>query len=171
MKHNKNPSFTLQKCHILLGLLWCTKFPLAKEYLQKSGTKTHVLTKKEQSYEDYLFKNIAHMFIYPISLSLQNQRVEYLTILKYSNGISLCMHAKSLQLCPIFATLWTVAQQGSSVGFSTQEYWSGLLCPLPGDLTNSGIKAGSPAFPTLQADSLPSETLGQPQDFSLLISK
>ena len=115
MKHNKNPSFTLQKCHILLGLLWCTKFPLAKEYLQKSGTKTHVLTKKEQSYEDYRFKNIAHMFIYPNSLSLQNQRVEYLTILKYSNGISLCMHAKSLQLCPTLCDPMDGSPPGSSV--------------------------------------------------------
>ena len=115
MKHNKNPSFTLQKCHILLGLLWCTKFPLAKEYLQKSGTKTHVLTKKEQSYEDYLFKNIAHMFIYPNSLSLQNQRVEYLNILKYSNGISLCMHAKSLQLCPTLCDPMDGSPPGSSV--------------------------------------------------------
>ena len=38
------------------------------------------------------------------------------------------------------------------MGFSRQEYWSGLPCPLPGDLLNPGIKLGSPA---LQADSLP----------------
>ena len=35
----------------------------------------------------------------------------------------------------LFATLWTVAHQASlSMGFSRQEYWSGLPCPLPGDL-------------------------------------
>ena len=39
-----------------------------------------------------------------------------------------------------------------SMGFSRQEYWSGLLFPSPGDLPNPGIEAGSPA---LQADSLP----------------
>ena len=39
------------------------------------------------------------------------------------------------------ATLWTVACQVSlSMGFSRQEYWSGLPCPPPGDLPNTGIK-------------------------------
>ena len=38
-----------------------------------------------------------------------------------------------------------------SMGFSRQEYWSGLPFPSPGDLPNSGIEPGSPA---LQADSL-----------------
>ena len=50
---------------------------------------------------------------------------------------------------------WTVAQQAPlSVELSRQEYWSGLPFPSPGDLSNPGIKPGSPA---LQADSLPSE--------------
>ena len=49
---------------------------------------------------------------------------------------------------------------GSSVqGFSRQEYWSGLPCPSLGDLSNPGIKSGSPV---LQADSLPSEPPGKP---------
>ena len=38
-------------------------------------------------------------------------------------------------------TLWTVACQAPlSMGFSKQEYWSGLPCPDPGDLPNTGIK-------------------------------
>ena len=44
-----------------------------------------------------------------------------------------------------------------SMGFSRQEYWSGLPFPPPGELPASGIKCGSPA---LQADSLPSEPAG-----------
>ena len=40
------------------------------------------------------------------------------------------------------------------MGFPRQEYWSGLSLPSPGDLSDSGIE---PGFPTLQADSLPSE--------------
>ena len=53
----------------------------------------------------------------------------------------------------LFGTLWTVAYQVSlSLGFSRQEYWSGLSCPSPGNLPNPGIDPGSPA---LQADSLP----------------
>ena len=43
-------------------------------------------------------------------------------------------------------------------GFSRQEYWSGLLCPPPGDLPNPGIE---PRSLELQADSLPSEPLGK----------
>ena len=54
---------------------------------------------------------------------------------------------------------WTVSCLAPlSVGFSRQEYWSGLPFPSPGDLPNPGIKPGSPA---LQADSLPTEPLGK----------
>ena len=39
----------------------------------------------------------------------------------------------------LFATLWTVSHQAPlSMGFSKQEYWSGWLCPFPGDLPNPG---------------------------------
>ena len=39
-----------------------------------------------------------------------------------------------------FATLWTVAGQAPlSTGLSRQEYWSGLLCPPPGDLLDPGL--------------------------------
>ena len=44
-----------------------------------------------------------------------------------------------------------------SMGFSRQEYWSGLPFPSPGDLPNPGIEPGSPL---LQAGALPSEPLG-----------
>ena len=46
-----------------------------------------------------------------------------------------------------------------SIGFSRQEYWSGLPFPSPGDLPDPGIKPESPA---LQADSLPTELRGKP---------
>ena len=58
------------------------------------------------------------------------------------------------------ATPWTAAYQAPpSVGFSRQEYWSGLPSPSPGDLPNPGIK---PRFPALQVDSLPAELSGKP---------
>ena len=72
----------------------------------------------------------------------------------------MCMHALSLQSC---ATLWTVARQAPlSMGFSRQEYWSGLPCPPPGDLPNPGIKPVTPAAPVLQADSLQLSHQGSP---------
>ena len=44
----------------------------------------------------------------------------------------------------VFETLWTVASQAPlSMGFSRQEYWSGLPCPPPGDLPDAGIKSVS----------------------------
>ena len=46
-----------------------------------------------------------------------------------------------------------------SMGFSNQEYWSGLLCPHPGDRPDPGIK---PGFPTLQALYLLSEPPRKP---------
>ena len=53
----------------------------------------------------------------------------------------------SLSHVQLFATPWTVASQAPlSMGFSRQEYWSGLLCPPPGDLPNPGIKLASPAL-------------------------
>ena len=56
-------------------------------------------------------------------------------------------HLSHVQL---FVTLWIVAHQAPlSMGFSRQEYWSGLLCPPPGDLPNLGVKPVSPASPAL----------------------
>ena len=50
----------------------------------------------------------------------------------------------------LFATPWTVAcQTPLSMGFSRQEYWSGLLCPPPGDLPDPGIEPASLTSPAL----------------------
>ena len=44
----------------------------------------------------------------------------------------------------LLVTLWTVAHQAPlSMGFSRQEYWSGLLCPSLGDVLSPGIKPTS----------------------------
>ena len=65
----------------------------------------------------------------------------------------------SLSLVQLFATPWTVAQQASpSMGFSRQEYWSGLPFPSPGALPNPGIE---PRSPTLEADALTSKPPGK----------
>ena len=67
---------------------------------------------------------------------------------------------KSLSHVRLFATPWTVAHQAPlSMGFSRQEYWSGLPFPSPGDLPSPGIEAGSPA---LQTDVLTSEPPEKP---------
>ena len=64
------------------------------------------------------------------------------------------MKVKSLSRVRLFVTPWTVAYQAPlSMGFSRQEYWSGLPFPSPGDLPNPGIE---PGFPALEADALSS---------------
>ena len=69
---------------------------------------------------------------------------------------------KSLSHVRLFATLWTVAHQAPpSMGFSRQEYWSGVPFLSPGDLPDPGIKPRSPA---LQAGALTSEPPGKPTD-------
>ena len=72
--------------------------------------------------------------------------------------LATCMlsHSSRVQL---FSILWTVAPQVPlSMGYSRQEYWSGLPCPSPGDLPDPGIKPKSPAASVLQEDSLPRAT-------------
>ena len=74
---------------------------------------------------------------------------------QYIYKILLKVKVKSLSRVWLFATLWTVAYQVPLLmGFSSQEYWSGLPFPSPGDLPNPGIEPKSPA---LYADALPSE--------------
>ena len=60
----------------------------------------------------------------------------------------------------LFVTPWTVACQGLlSIGFSRQEYWSGLPFPYPRHLPNPRIEPASLAW---QMDSLPLSHLGSP---------
>ena len=86
------------------------------------------------------------------------QTVSYLQWLLFH--ACLLSHFSHIQL---FETLWNVAPQALlSVGFSRQEYWSGLPCPAPGYLPDPGVEPASLMFPALQADSLPSEPPGKP---------
>ena len=64
----------------------------------------------------------------------------------------------------LFGTPWTVAHQAPlSMGFSRQEYWSGLPCPPPGDLPNPETEPAFPAAPALQVDSFTAEPHGKPK--------
>ena len=70
----------------------------------------------------------------------------------------------------LFVTPWTVAYQAPpSMGFSRQEYWSGVPFPSPGDLPNPGMEPESPEF---QADALTSELhQGSPYNEIFVIKK
>ena len=91
-------------------------------------------------------------------------------------GPSVC---QSLSRVWLFATPWTVAHQAPlSMGFSRQEYWSGLpfsppgdlpdpvikpTSPPPGDLPDSGIKASSVCFPALSGGFFTPTAPGEPR--------
>ena len=89
--------------------------------------------------------------LFKIILKLQAQTI-------FIHGMK--VKVKLLSHVQLFATPQTVAYQApASMGFSRQEYWSGLQFPSPGDFPNSGTK---PGCPTLWTDALPSEPPGKP---------
>ena len=93
----------------------------------------------------------------------QAQKDKYSTSLRYLHAsvFSCFSHVWS------FATLCTVAHQAPlSMGFSRQEYWSGLPCPPPGHLPDPGIKS---MYAVLQVDSLPLSQLGSPSEIPWIL--
>ena len=71
----------------------------------------------------------------------------------------------------LFETSWTVAHKAPLfMGFSSQEYWTGLPCLPPEDLPDPGIKPVSPAAPELQAGSLLPEPPGKTHSRELVKS-
>ena len=74
-------------------------------------------------------------------------------------NLSVKVKAKLFSRVQLFATPWTVAYHTPpSLGFSREEYWSGLPFPSPEDLLHPVIE---PRSPTLQADTLLSEPPGK----------
>ena len=64
-----------------------------------------------------------------------------------------CAHAQSLRRDGLGATQQTAAHQAPlSTGCSRQEHWSGLPCPPPGELPDTGIKLESPVSPALAGE-------------------
>ena len=79
---------------------------------------------------------------------------------RFHKWFVLALVSEVAQLCP---TTWTVAYQAPlSIGFSRQEYWSGLPFPSPGNLPDPGVEPTSPVSPALQADPLPPRHQGRP---------
>ena len=67
----------------------------------------------------------------------------------------------------LFATLWTVTHQAPlSMGFSRQEYWSGLPCPLPRDPPNPGIEPASLMSPALAGGFLNTSATWEAQEMA-----
>ena len=79
---------------------------------------------------------------------------------KYQKLSPLFLKSEVTLSCPTLCDPQNVACQAPpSMGFSRQEYWSGLPFPSPGDLPNPRFE---PKSPSLKADFLPSELPGNP---------
>ena len=156
-----------------------THFPQILTYLNSIWINQHFL-----NYQYYHIIN-AHIFNFravctfePYTLTSLNQlfqpksdiwciswlspwKLFYVSLLKQLSFNSIFM--KSHSHVRLFVTSWTY-QAPPSMGFSRQEYWSGLPFPSPGDLPDLGIEPGSPA---LYADALPSEPPGKSKNYIL----
>ena len=114
---------------------------------QRAQTSEYALTffREIQNYNE-------KTFFYPSNIQRQQ--------CKRNNCSHILLKVKLLKRFRLFATPWTIAYQAPpSMGFSRQEYWSGL--PSPGNLPDPGIK---PGYPALQADALPSELPGNQKE-------
>ena len=79
-----------------------------------------------------------------------NQINTSIFVFEYCAAKLLLSHFSHVQLC---VTQWTAAHQAPLLmGFSRQEYWSGLPCPPPGDLPNPEIKPASLTSPALAGE-------------------
>ena len=92
-----------------------------------------------------LISYFGYLWLWYISFEARSSTVS--KILKMSLPFATWNHVLSCFSCVrLCATLWTVACQGPlSMGFSRQEYWSGLPCPSPGNFPDTGIKSKSHA--------------------------
>ena len=83
--------------------------------------------------------------------------------------VCLCVGVCAAQSSPTLCCTWTCSPPGSSVYGTSQakkkkKNWSGLPCPLPGDLPDPGIKYTSPAPPALVGRFFTTELPGNPFD-------
>ena len=102
---------------------------------------------RDPSLGSFIIYSFNHqLMIYPMSALLKQQWIKHAVV---------CLVT---QLRPTLCTLRLFCPWG----FSRQKYWSGLPCPLPGDLPDPRIAPMSPATPALQVDTLPLSHQGKP---------
>ena len=83
----------------------------------------------------------------------------------HKDFVILCLHAQPLSRVLLFATPWIIAHQAlPSMGFSRQEYRSGLSFTSPGNLPDPGIESTSLAFLALACEFFTSVPPGSPTD-------
>ena len=99
--------------------------------------------------------HIRGLYSFPVNLSVSSYLFIFVSpvcivIIWHSWEMhSACMHAESLLSCPTLCNPMDYSPPLLSMEFSRQEHWSGLPCPLPGDLPDPGIEPASFMSPAL----------------------
>ena len=118
---------------------------------------TQMLTSYGTTVTDTSKNNVCQLSGHPLSQSSWYIHPSQITI--YAHLYIVCM----LSHVQLFVTLWTMAHQAPLfMGFSRQEYWSGLPFPSPGDLPNPGIELVCPVSPAFISRFFTTEPLGKP---------
>ena len=107
------------------------------------------------------FLNLLHSSPLPPCFTMFQCYTQFSPFILFAPLCAVCVLSRFSRVW-LFATLWNIASQApQSMGFSRQEYWSGLPCLLPGGLPNPGTEPMSPSSHPLQVDSL-TEPPGKP---------
>ena len=149
---SKEPTCLYRRCKFNH---WAGKIPQRRKWQSHSSILAWEIpsTEKSDGLQSMGLPRVRH------DLALNNNCIYR----KLLGNFSLERKVKSLSCVQLFATPLTVACQAPlSMGFSRQEYWSGLPFPSSVDFPDPGIEPGSVA---LQADTFPSEPPGKPLEF------
>ena len=134
--HNQSSCFHLHSCHILL------KVPPTPSSVPPGPSSHYCQIKLSKIYlcNAVLFLNISRLLQHQWHGAQVPWAAQPGPVVTCS-----CPLPLSCSCVRLFATPWTVACQAPlSMGFSRQEYWSGLPFPSPGHLPDTGIKPGTP---------------------------
>ena len=150
-----------------------TSFSLLPNLYSNSEVRTIILIwfffffskgKRMDSQASWVRDLTLHLFSKQKEIFLSNHRE-----IKTKKGIGMTQMRECLLGCfscvQLIVTLQTIACQAPlSMGFSRQEYWSGLPCLHPGDLPNPGIEPVSLMSPALAGRFLTTSATGEPYD-------
>ena len=149
--------------------IWGTAAPQTKHSPPFTGLKwtRHLLTSSI-----YLFCTDSFLYVTPDGSEGWTQAGILLAILwgsgplvsrqmpcPQASRVLTCVLLSCLSHIRVVATAWTVAHQAPlSMRFSSQDYWTGLPCPPPGDLPHPGIEPMSLISPALSSSLFPTST-------------
>ena len=121
--------------YVCIYIVTCCRLLPIIEYYKILSTVPSAIRKP------FLCFSLFHFIIYESIITYYKRLGKYRTKLHMKVKVKLLIHVR------LFATPWTVAYQASpSMGFSRQDYLSGLPFPSPGDLPDTGIEPGFPAL-------------------------